>query len=304
MDDEARGTASLLLTVVIWGATFALSKPVLRHLAPTELAFLRQAFGLPPLLWLAWRTRTLFLPLRYLLPLSATGMIGFFLFANLGLERASASLGALVQGLAPVLIAVLAVTFLGERPTARVVAGLVVGLAGVALTTGAASPPAGAATGAAGWGARDVVVLLLSSASWAAGSLYGRRARGASPVVSTAAQLACGGVALLVVAALRGEPIAAPWRDATPVSLLALGYLILFGSVVALTAYVWLLRVATPARVGTYAYVVPAVALALGAALGGEPLTPRLFVALAVILAGVALLSSGGTRLKAERVKG
>src|SRR5207253_4170771 len=64
---------------------------------------------------------------------SATGMICFFLFANLGLERASASLGALVQGLAPVLIAVLAVTFLGERPTPRVVSGIVLALAGAAV---------------------------------------------------------------------------------------------------------------------------------------------------------------------------
>src|SRR5437588_10875620 len=107
-NEEARGTASVILTVVIWGGTFALTKPVLRHLAPTELAFLRQASGLPPLLWLAWRTRSVFLPLRFLLPLAATGMIGFFLFSNLGLQRASAGLGALVQGLAPVSIAVLA----------------------------------------------------------------------------------------------------------------------------------------------------------------------------------------------------
>jgi drug/metabolite transporter (DMT)-like permease len=136
-------------------------------------------------------------------------------------------------------------------------------------------------------------VLLLSSASWAAGSLYGRRARGASPVSSTAAQLASGGVALAAVAAIRSEPLGGLWR-AAPASLAALAYLIVFGSVVAFTAYVWLLRVASPARVGTYAYVVPAVALVLGGVAGDQRVTLGLVASLAVILAGVALLSGGG----------
>ena len=133
MNSDQRGAAALVGAVVIWGATFVGSKVVLRHLAPTELAFIRQVFGLPPLLWLAWRTHRLLVPVRYLLPLAATGMVGFFLFANLGLARASASVGGLVQGLAPVLIALLAVTFLRERPTPRVVTGIVLALAGAAL---------------------------------------------------------------------------------------------------------------------------------------------------------------------------
>src|SRR5207248_9753325 len=108
VSEELRGTVSLLAAIVIWGTTFAMSKLALRHLAPSELAFLRQAFGLPPLLWLAWRTRGVGLPLRYLVPLAATGMVGYFLFTNLGLDRASASVGALVQALAPVLTALLA----------------------------------------------------------------------------------------------------------------------------------------------------------------------------------------------------
>src|SRR5438105_691540 len=103
-DDELRGTLALLATIVTWGVTYALSKVALRHLPASELAFVRQAAALPPILWLAWRQRTFLLPVRYLLPLAATGTIGFFLFANLGLERASASVGALVQGIAPVLL--------------------------------------------------------------------------------------------------------------------------------------------------------------------------------------------------------
>ena len=104
-------------------------------------------------------------------------------------------------------------------------------------------------------------------------------------------QMLAGGAALLVLSVLLGEP----WAfDAGAVSLrsaLGLLYLIVFGSIVAFSAYIWLLRVSTPTRVSTYAYVNPVIAVLLGWALADEALTVRMAVAAAVIVSGVALIT-------------
>jgi len=108
----------------------------------------------------------------------------------------------------------------------------------------------------------------------------------------------CGGALLLVLAAARGDfaHVAAPTGAPSVRSLAAVGYLVVFGSLVGFTAYVWLLQHAAPARVATYAYVNPLVAVALGWALGGEPLSMRTLAAAAVIVAGVALITVGRAR--------
>ena len=115
--------------------------------------------------------------------------------------------------------------------------------------------------------------------------------------LSTAMQMLAGGVGLLLLAVARGEP----WQfTAAAVSLrsvLSLAYLVVFGSIVAFSAYVWLLRVSTPARVSTYAYVNPVVAVLLGAAFAGEALTARMLVAAAVIVCGVALITLAPRRV-------
>ena len=112
-----------------------------------------------------------------------------------------------------------------------------------------------------------------------------------SPFLSTAMQMLAAAVVLLVLSVALGEP----WRfDASAVSLRsALGfvYLVVFGSIMAFSAYIWLLRVSTPAHVSTYAYVNPVVAVLLGAAFAGEALTVRVLIAAAVIISGVALIT-------------
>ena len=104
-------------------------------------------------------------------------------------------------------------------------------------------------------------------------------------------QMLAGGAVLLLLSVLLGEP----WGfDPSAVSLrsaLGLLYLIVFGSIVAFSAYIWLLRVSTPSRVSTYAYVNPVVAVLLGWALAGEALTVRVAVAAAIIVSGVALIT-------------
>lgn len=181
----------------------------------------------------------------------------------------------------------------GQRPTRLVVAGLGLGLLGLFWLIGPDSVMGGGRADLLGAGA-----LVLGSFSWAFGSIWSRQApMPASPFLSTAMQMLAGGAVLLVVSLLRGEP----WHfDSSAVTLrswLGLAYLIVFGSLVAFSAYVWLLRVSTPARVSTYAYVNPVVAVLLGAAFAGEALTTRVVVAAIVIVCGVLLITLAPRRV-------
>jgi drug/metabolite transporter (DMT)-like permease len=135
--------------------------------------------------------------------------------------------------------------------------------------------------------------LVVSSLSWATGSLYSRGTpRAGSAIAGTGMQLMCGGGLLLLASGAAGEP-----ARLSGVSWLAAGslvYLILFGSVLGYSSYIWLLRVTRPAVVSSYAFVNPVVAVVLGAAIGGEALTGRVLASAAVIVCGVVVVVCGG----------
>jgi drug/metabolite transporter (DMT)-like permease len=120
--------------------------------------------------------------------------------------------------------------------------------------------------------------------------------------MATALTLLCGGAALLVASVVRGEPFSFELSAVSGRSLLALFYLFSFGSLVGFSAYLWILRVATPARAATYAYVNPVVAVLLGWAFAGEALTTRTLLAAAVIIGAVAMIiQTGGERSAKEQ---
>ncbi|MGD8602381.1 MAG: EamA family transporter [Gemmatimonadota bacterium] len=174
------------------------------------------------------------------------------------------------------------------RPSGRAQLGLLVGFLGIILLTGAPGIGDGGLMQAVG-----VVLLIGASASWAAGSLYQRHVPvHPDPMLWVSLQMIGGGALLAVASALAGEVPDIHVGQMTGRSLAALGYLIVFGSLIAYSAYVWLLRVSTPARVGTYAYVNPVIALVLGWALAGEPISLRSIVAAAVVLASVIVIMS------------
>jgi drug/metabolite transporter (DMT)-like permease len=172
----------------------------------------------------------------------------------------------------------------GKRPSSWVFLGLALGFCGVVFLIG----PVGGKVHYAG-----SIVILLSAISWATGSLYSRHAKlPSSPLLTTGMEMLSGGVMLIVVGALSGEWKNFELENVSLVSLLSLCYLIIFGSIVAFTAYIWLLRVSTVARISTYAYVNPVVAIFLGWALAGEILTIQSLVSAAVIVVGVILIIS------------
>jgi drug/metabolite transporter (DMT)-like permease len=163
--------------------------------------------------------------------------------------------------------------------------GLAVGFAGVALLV---APEWGQShTGAA----IANFAIVGASLAWAAGSVYGRGAALPRDVrLSTAIQLLAGAAWLAAASVAMGEWRALAHARVTPVSVAALIYLIVFGSVIAFTAYVWLMRTTAASVVGTHAYVNPIVAVALGAALGGERFTIMTIVSAITIVGGVVLV--------------
>jgi drug/metabolite transporter (DMT)-like permease len=176
----------------------------------------------------------------------------------------------------------------GGPPRPLVWAGIVLGLAGVGVLFGA---PEHGDRHVAGW-----VVLVLASVSWAVGSLYSRSAVLPAPLLATGMQMLAGGALLLVAGLVTGEARQIDPASYSTRSVLAVVYLILFGSLIGYSAYVWLLRVTTPALASTYAYVNPVVAVFLGWLLAGEALTPRIAGSAVVIVAGVALITRASRR--------
>lgn len=176
------------------------------------------------------------------------------------------------------------------RPSRLLMAGLVWGLCGVGLLIGSTEVGAQNREGLLGG-----LVVLGASVSWAAGSIYARRAPlPRSPFLATAMEMMVGGLVLSMMAVLSGEGGELQLSAFSMKSILALVYLIVFGALIAFTSYIWLLGVSTPARVSTYAYVNPAVAVLLGWLLAGERLDARATLSVLIILSAVVLVSMKG----------
>jgi drug/metabolite transporter (DMT)-like permease len=194
----------------------------------------------------------------------------------------------------------------GTRPRPAVFIGLALGLAGLVLLIG---PEALAHRADSNVGLVALLVPVLGSLFWALGSIVSRyAARPASSAMTTGMQMLTGGAAFIIVAALTAEPRHLDVHAVATTSMIGLLYLIAFGSLIGFTAYIYLLGAATPAKVSTYAYVNPIVAVILGWAVAGEPITSRTLTAAMVILAGVAIITlanvPGSARAPAHRVEG
>lgn len=187
----------------------------------------------------------------------------------------------------------------GKRPTMGVFLGLALGFGGVALLV--QSKDAGGQRLIDPLGA---ILLVLAPMSWALGSIYSRHARQApEPLLNIGMQMITGGVALGLAGLSLGEAGSFHFSAITTQSALAFIYLTFIGSLVGFTAYVWLLQVSTPARVSTYAFVNPIIAVLLGALVLHERLTPPMLAAGALVVAAVALLTlrSGDQRSTRKR---
>lgn len=288
---RAKVLVAFALVYVIWGSTFLAIRYAIETLPPFLMAGGR--FLVAGSVLYAWaRLRGAAPPTRRhwasaavigaLLLLTGNGLV---VWAEQRVPSGAASLFIATEPLWIVLLDWLSGH--GARPSKRVAVGVALGLAGVSLLVQPASLVGGGAIDALG-----AAALLTAAFSWAAGSLYSRRAHlPPAPLLATAMQLLAGGVLLAAAAALTGELAAFHPHAASTRSLLAVLYLAVFGSLVGYTAYIWLLKVEKPSRVATYAYVNPVVAVLLGWLVAGEPLTPRTIAAAFTIIAAVVMIT-------------
>ena len=274
-----RVALALGLLYVLWGTTYFGIRVALEGFPPLLMSGGR-FFAAGTLLYVVVRLRGA--PRPSARQWGSAALVGGLLVAANALvtvaERTvSSSLAAVVAASTP-LWAVLVAGAWGEWPRRAEWLGLVVGLAGVVVLQaggGLRASPAGAA------------VLLASTWAWALGSMWSRRLPMPEGLVSPAAQMMCGGAVFLAAALLHGErPLPGlGWRP-----VVAWFYLLLFGSLVGYVSFNYLLRRVRPALATSYAYVNPAVAVAIGA-VAGEAVGLRTVAALALILAGVALVA-------------
>ncbi len=275
---------ALLAVYVIWGSTYYAMRIALETLPPLLMGGIRfvlagvilygwaRSRGAPAPTWAEWRAS---IPIGFLLLTVGNGGVG--LAEGLSV---SSSLAALVVATMP-LWAVLFASMVGERPSRSEAAGLLLGLVGVALLQ------AGGDLRGHGIGA---LFLLVSPVAWALGSVWSRRLSLPKGPMAAAVQMLIGGAFMLAISSGVGEHLTGL---PSARSLGALLYLMIFGSIVAFTAYGFLLRNASSDVATSYAYVNPVVALGLGVVFGGESIAWLTVVGAGVVLLGVAAMSLG-----------
>ncbi|MGB3840000.1 MAG: drug/metabolite exporter YedA [Rhodanobacter sp.] len=280
----------LFALYVIWGSTYLGIRFALESYPPFLLAGVRfLGAGIALYGFLRWRGMAPPTPLQWR-NAAITGLLllgmgnGLVCFAE---ERVSSGIAAVAVASMPLFAALFSGMY-GEWPHRRESIGLAIGFAGV-IVLNLGSSLAGSSLGAA--------ALLLAAAAWAFGSVWSRRQMMPPGPMNTAAQMLCASLALLVVGFASGEHLPAhPSTRAT----LALVYLAVFGSIIAFSAYLYVLKHARPALATSYAYVNPPVAVLFGMLLAGEHVGPFDLAGMAIILAGVAVITLARTRRVAK----
>ncbi|WSA16915.1 EamA family transporter [Streptosporangium subroseum] len=282
----------------MWGSTYLAIKIVVETLPPLlsgAMRFVTASLILGAVVFL-FRGRQAFRMNRR--ELGGAALVGLLLLTGgngmvaVAEQHISSGLAALLVASVPLWLVIFRVVT-RDRPQIMTLAGVLIGFGGVAVLSLTGGGSAADGTG--------IAVILLASLSWSLGSfLSARIPMPADPFAASAIEMAAGGIGLVLTALVVGEHL-----DLTAVSgrsWIALVYLVLMGSLVGFTAYVWLLGNAPISLVSTYAYVNPVVAVVLGALILSEPVTGSMIAAGVVIVLGVALVVSTERRRKAEIV--
>lgn len=276
----------------VWGSTYLAIRVGVREVPPLLLAAMRFVIaGLALYCWMIgrgepspsrreWRSAFILASLMFLLA------YGLLFWAE---QRVPSGVAAVMVATVPAFMALAEIIILRtQKLTVRLGLALLIGLAGVAVLTSHSAQLGGAPIGRAG-----AVALLIGAIGWSIGSTLARKLPlPPSKVMSSGAQMLAGGLMLAIASAALGE-----FRDfhpsaVSPAAWLSLLYLIVAGSVVAFTAYVWLIHHESPTKVGTYAYVNPVVAVLVGYFLGGESLGLRTISGTLFVLASVVLITT------------
>jgi drug/metabolite transporter (DMT)-like permease len=284
---------------ILWGSTYLAIRFAVESFPPFVMAGTRHlTAGLILFAFLRWRG----VPLPTARHWKSAAVIGaLLLLGGNGLvswseQRVPSGLAALIVASVPLWMALVQGIQKRRRPPTAVLTGLLVGLAGLMLLV---------VPGRFGGGEHvdllGAAALLTAALSWVIGSLYSRRAvLPSSTLLAISMEMIAGGTILWIFGLAFGEGARIHAAEFTPKALFSLGYLVVFGSLIGFSAYIWLLKVSTPARVTTYAYVNPVVAVLLGWVFGGEALTLRIAISAALIVGAVALIIRYGGEASAK----
>jgi drug/metabolite transporter (DMT)-like permease len=306
-DSGARPSRAAILLAfaaiyLIWGSTYLAIRYAVEEIPPFLMAGTRFfVAGAMMYAWVRWRgaPRPTGANWRAALIVGALLLVGGNGGVSWAEQRIPSGLAALLVATAPLWMVVLNWGLSGTRPSGRVWLGLVVGFAGLAILVGPSELLGGGAADPLGAGA-----VVLGSLAWAAGSVVsGRLDLPRSPQLATATEMLGGGALLMLTGTLLGEWGRVDLAGVGWQSWVAYLYLVFVGSLVGFSAYVWLLRHAEVAKVATYAYVNPVVAVLLGWLIAGEALTARIMIAAAVIVAGVVFITSSRGRPAPEKAR-
>ncbi len=276
---------------VVWGSTYLAIRVVVETMPPFLSAAAR--FLVAGVLFFAFLAAR-GMPLPGLVDWKRAAITGTLLcVGGNGLvvwaeKSISSGLAALLVALTPIWFALLDwVRPGGKHPRLNTIIGIAIGFTGVILLVSGRS-----VADSNGNSLMAALMVVLAAISWAAGSLYTKHVgSGGSPWMNAAGQMICGGVGLLIVSLLLGEPSTTNWAGISARSTFALIYLVVFGSWLGFSTYVWLLRVSTPSRVSTYAYVNPVIAVFLGWLVLGETLSGRMLAGALIVVLGVIAIT-------------
>ena len=297
--------ANMAVIYVIWGSTYFGIALAIRTVPPFLMASIR--FAIAGAILLAFdllrHPEARRMPTRRQLVDSA--IVGGLLlgigngFVSLGEKTVPSGIAAILIAMMPLWFALLGWIYLRQRLPRIVVGAIVLGFFGTALLVW----PAG--EGANRFDAFGILILFLAPLGWAHGSIYSvsRAKLPPSPLTASGLQMLAGAAATLIEALVVGEPARFDPSGISLESVLAIGYLVLFGSMLAYTTYGWLLRNAPLSLVGTYAYVNPVVAVGLGTIFLHESISARTIIAAVVILVAVAIIVSARGRLGTSAVR-
>jgi len=294
--------ANMAVIYVIWGSTYFGIAVAIRTIPPFLMGSIR--FAIAGLLLIAFdllrHPEARRMPTRRQLVDSA--IVGGLLlgigngFVSLGEKTVPSGIAAILIAMMPLWFALLGWVYLRRRLPRIVVGAIALGFLGTALLVW----PAG--EGANRFDAAGILILFLAPLGWAHGSIYSvsRAKLPPSPLTASGLQMLAGAAVTLIEAIVVGEPARFDPSGISVESMVALAYLVVFGSMVAYTTYGWLLRNAPLSLVSTYAYVNPIVAVALGAVFLREPISARTLIAAAIILVAVAIIVTARSRLGSE----
>jgi len=294
--------AALLALYLIWGSTYLATKIALTAWPPLLLSSARYLLA-GGAQYAAMRLSGAPAPSKQ--DWLRAAVVGFclLLFGNGGTTFSQQSipsgLAALMVAAVPMFLALMGwASGITPRPTPKVTLGLVLGMTGMYLL---ASNRSATPVLYPGHHLLGVAVVLLAAFMWSLGSLYSKKnPTSGSPFLGVGMQMLCGGLFLALAGLAHGEASQLHLSSAPPKAWAAFAYLVTFGSWVAFSAYIWLLRVVEPALAGTYAFVNPAVAVLLGWAFAGEPLNLQMGSGAILIVVAVMLVVLGGRKVSKQ----